>query len=451
MKRTGLTLLVILLSITITIAQDKGVKFEQGLSWQQVKEKARAENKFIFVDLMATWCAPCKMMDASTYSNEKVGDAVNSKFISVKVQIDKTANDNDQVKSWYNDADAFMKDYRVAALPTFLFFSPDGKIVHRGTAYLSVDDFLKLTAAALDPSKQLYTSYAVNAANYRKGERDYPNMMSLITNADVMGDATLRDSLKHDYLFNYLDKLSDNELFATPANLAFLSFNVGLITSNSNVFKLFNDPEKSARADKLIGIPGWSDKMVSFIVNREEIDSKIYKDYKIVDNNPDWNGIRNTISSKYNKPLAEELVLTAQVNYYNTQKDWKKYTAYYDEKLKKFPPRPNTGESFGVNNAAWQIFLSSDDKQMLNKAVNWIDIALKVEADPNEQYFDTKANLLYKLGRTKEGIATEQEAIEHDRAAAKKANKEKGVMEDMFQATIEKMTKGQPTWGPGVQ
>ena len=34
----------------------------QRLTWQEAKDKARAEGKGIFVDVYTTWCAPCKKM-----------------------------------------------------------------------------------------------------------------------------------------------------------------------------------------------------------------------------------------------------------------------------------------------------------------------------------------------------------------------------------------------------
>ncbi|MBO9572315.1 MAG: hypothetical protein J7497_08925, partial [Chitinophagaceae bacterium] len=37
-------------------AADSGINFEVRLTWQQIKDKAKAENKFIFVDCYATWC-----------------------------------------------------------------------------------------------------------------------------------------------------------------------------------------------------------------------------------------------------------------------------------------------------------------------------------------------------------------------------------------------------------
>jgi thiol:disulfide interchange protein len=39
----------------------KGIQFVHNLSWQEILQKARAENKYVFVDCYATWCGPCKM------------------------------------------------------------------------------------------------------------------------------------------------------------------------------------------------------------------------------------------------------------------------------------------------------------------------------------------------------------------------------------------------------
>lgn len=55
--------LVLLLSFLVPIlvhAQDTGIHFEHTLTWQQVQEKAKAENKYIFIDCFTTWCGPCK-------------------------------------------------------------------------------------------------------------------------------------------------------------------------------------------------------------------------------------------------------------------------------------------------------------------------------------------------------------------------------------------------------
>ena len=41
---------LLLFAPLIAIAQEKGIRFEKDLTWQQVKERAKASNKYIFVD-----------------------------------------------------------------------------------------------------------------------------------------------------------------------------------------------------------------------------------------------------------------------------------------------------------------------------------------------------------------------------------------------------------------
>ncbi|POY37915.1 hypothetical protein C3K47_05150 [Solitalea longa] len=458
MKTLGSIILMMLLAITASIAQDKGVKFEETLTLQQLKEKAKTENKYIFIDVMATWCVPCKQMDKEVYTAENVGTVMNSKFISVKAQIDKGANDSEHTKNWYATAEELSKEYKIMALPTYLFFSPDGNIVHKGTGYLAPDDFLKLANNALNPNEQFYSKYTNAVNNYRKGDKNFDIMPALIATADDMGHVKLRDSLINDYMYNYLFKKSDDELF-TKANMEFISRNAGRLTSKDRFFKLmYADKVKHALADSVLGMPGWAASVVKVVIYNEEINDHIYKDGKIINLNPNWKAIQATISKKYNPTLAEKYVLSTQIGFYKTQKDWKKYAAVFDQNLKKFPPKPNKAgqrnlpESFEVNAAAWEIFLKSNEKWLLEKALSWSEQSLKFDEEPNVQYYDTKSNLLYKLGRVEEAIATEEFAIAQDRAFVEKYYKlKKGFFEDPYKATIEKMKKGEPTWGEGVQ
>src|SRR5687768_7981314 len=109
----------------------QGIKFEEGLSWDQIKAKAKAEDKFIFIDCYATWCKPCKQMDKQVYIKDSVGNFMNGKFISLKIQIDSTKNDNDRTKSLYALANFLLVQYRITGFPTYLLFSPQGKVLNK--------------------------------------------------------------------------------------------------------------------------------------------------------------------------------------------------------------------------------------------------------------------------------------------------------------------------------
>jgi hypothetical protein len=89
-------------------------------------------------------------------------------FINVKVQLDSTANDNEEVKSWYADGHNILKSYKIVAYPTYLFFDPNSKVVHRFVGSSDADEFIAKASDALDPAKQYYTLIE----QYQAGNKD---------------------------------------------------------------------------------------------------------------------------------------------------------------------------------------------------------------------------------------------------------------------------------------
>jgi tetratricopeptide (TPR) repeat protein len=95
-----------------------------------------------------------------------------------------------------------------------------------------------------------------------------------------------------------------------------------------------------------------------------------------------------------------------------------------------------SGGAMFLNNCAWTIFLHSDDKLELDKALAWSEHSLLLDSvsylAPNNM--DTKANLLYKLGGYKEAFIWEEKAI----------NLDPGNSE--FKKTLMKMKNKESTW-----
>ncbi len=80
------------------ICNSQGIVFDERSSWQNILQQAKASNKYIFIDCYTTWCGPCKEMDNEVYTDGSVGDFMNKKFISVKLQMDTAAGDNESTK-----------------------------------------------------------------------------------------------------------------------------------------------------------------------------------------------------------------------------------------------------------------------------------------------------------------------------------------------------------------
>lgn len=62
----------------------EGIQFFKG-TFQEALEKAKAENKPIFLDIYATWCGPCKMLKKHTFSDKEVGNYYNANYINIAI------------------------------------------------------------------------------------------------------------------------------------------------------------------------------------------------------------------------------------------------------------------------------------------------------------------------------------------------------------------------------
>lgn len=194
MKR--LMMLTTLLVVAIlTVNAQTGIHFEQQLKWSEIVAKAKAEHKYIFVDCYATWCGPCKLMEANIYPQKDVADLYNKDFISVKIQMDQTPKDDSLTKSRYDRAKTFEQNYYVDAYPTFLFFDPNGNPVHKVSGAYDVKGFIQLAADAQNLDKQYYAILK----NFQPGKLDTTDEKGLPW-AFVNSDEKLAAKIATDYL-----------------------------------------------------------------------------------------------------------------------------------------------------------------------------------------------------------------------------------------------------------
>nr|WP_068892533.1 DUF255 domain-containing protein [Pedobacter panaciterrae] len=447
---------VVLLMLVVAThnALAQGVKFEQVLSWQAIKEKAKDENKYIFIDVYATWCGPCKQMDETVYNNEKVGSLLNGRFISVKVQEDQNIGDHDYVKSWYADAKAIYQEFRVEALPTFLFLSPEGKLVNRGIGFHDINAFIRMSELTLiNPIEEFNESLMA----YKQGRRDYEKMSELIQKTlEINKDEKLAAEMSKDYKINFLDRLSEKNLL-NKKYLDFIGDHFTLINSHDNFFKLCY--EQSAKVDqtKEYNGGGWAEFQVTQTISREDIDPILWNGKEPRNATPNWNSLEAFISKKYPKIDIRKIMLNKKIQFYATIGSWYEFVKYRSMEIKLYPPKIGGGygsDAWNLNTNAWFLFLHIEDPKILNEALRWSQLtveltrtaSVKLKEDQNVQFYDTKANLLYKLGRVKEAIECEKLAIQINLFNAKKYGKEEADINEDYKQVILKMELGEPTW-----
>lgn len=437
----------------VSNVRSQGINFSKQASWNNVLRQAKTENKFVFVDGYATWCKPCRMMDADVYSDPAIGQLMNEKFISIKLQIDQRAEDDDYIKSWYNDATMLSQKYKLNALPALLFFSPQGELLYSEDGYHNVKKFAGLARFATDPQSQVFRP---KVKDYLNGTKNYTELPALIkTVLNVLKDNNLAVEMIKDYFDNYVDKLENTEDVLTRDNLELASMYLwGIKPSN----KFVKEMKKSSVnvSDSLLQQAGATKNFLTEIVKRDELDWRLCKNGKIANRRPDWDKLEKEITNKYPQVNVHEAIKSFQVSgsvlnekgFFYRVKNWAALNNYYTKEIEE---KLNKGDLEGVNNICWwEYFCRVTDVKSLKLARSWIDKAINrsiqnkdMSAGDKAIYIDTKAALLYKAGQRQEAIKTEESAIEIVQAE----NKQKGLSIDKgcksFYAVIEKMKKGE--------
>jgi thiol:disulfide interchange protein len=111
--------------------KETGIAFHEG-TWEEALQKAKAEGKPVFLDVYASWCGPCKMLKARTFTNEKVGEFYNAHFINVAVDGEK------------GEGLELARKYKVRGYPTLLFIDSEGKVIAQTAGYRNPKQFIQI-------------------------------------------------------------------------------------------------------------------------------------------------------------------------------------------------------------------------------------------------------------------------------------------------------------------
>ena len=68
------------------ISSDQGIAFFEG-SLQEGLERAKSENKLLFVDCYTTWCGPCKILKQYTFRDATLGDYMKDNYVSLAIDM----------------------------------------------------------------------------------------------------------------------------------------------------------------------------------------------------------------------------------------------------------------------------------------------------------------------------------------------------------------------------
>lgn len=409
-------------------AQEKeGITFQHGLTWAQIKEKAKKENKYIFMDGFTTWCGPCKRMTAEIFPQPAVADFFNANFINVAVQFDITKKDNEEVRSWYKEASLLKKTYQIDSYPTYLFFNPEGQVVHRLDVAETAEEFIASAKKALDPGFQYFSL----KRRYDAGEKEPAFLLSLIKAAQAAKERELLPGFINTYM-------ATQKNLRTEENIKLLA--VSTLKTTDPGFAVFRN--HATETDRILG-KNQSAGIVRTVLFDEivlpvlRIDGSkanygggmiIYSGQ--LNEHVNWDELKAKLDAHYPE-VSEEIILFAKIQYSDWQKDLQKFSESVTEFKSKYGHRLNTDQLLVY---AWTILSNSDDKNCIGSAITWLKEADPVATKKKAFYTYTYANLVYKSGQKDEAIKILKDA------------ELLGTVHSFLAILATRMEKGEKTW-----
>ena len=116
----------------------KKIQFEEGASWDAALRKAGAAHKYVFVDAYASWCAPCKLLKATTFKNQEAARFFNEHFINLSIDMEK------------GEGEQLAAKWEVQSYPTLIIFDATGKPVLETIGFIKPKELIKFARQALE-------------------------------------------------------------------------------------------------------------------------------------------------------------------------------------------------------------------------------------------------------------------------------------------------------------
>lgn len=283
----------------------KGIEFVSG-SWDEVLEKARQENKLIFMDCYTSWCGPCKQMARTTFVDPEVAAMFNEKFINVKVDMEK------------GEGKTLKDRYHVTAYPTLNFINGNGEIVHCVVGGMDVKELMAQGNVALSGKGLIYMQ-----GEYANGNRAPEFIETYLNVLDManLGEEAQKVSL--DY-FATLDREKLNEKaywniftkFVNDVNSDLFQY---VYANRAKFYPLYGEQQVNRKLETVWAIG--ANKFVSDEDGKQVLDKKGFDRY-----------VKWMKKSKVNG--WEDIATSARMSNAEKIGDWKSYVELGDVQLK---------------------------------------------------------------------------------------------------------------------
>lgn len=402
----------------------QGIHFEN-ISLEQALQKAKEENKLVFIDFHTVWCGPCKKMARDIFPLQEVGEFYNKNFINLKLDAEK-------------EGQATANKYNVTGFPTLLYLDTEGKVLLKDTAFNPKDEFLLSGQRALASLNSAFSLENLqNQFPNRKNDEQFLKMY--IKKMNEFGqplteaiDAWLKVQTEMEAssseMKNYLMKNTRYFVLGGKGE-QILNENMATYLESATPFEakmlprlktqILNNTLKVAEADKnpeLMKryIEAYKQQPENRIDQVDLIDAELSYLILVNDDEGFKTVVENYVDSlMHDKPISE---IKAKDN-----KMYQRYKAVYDKDPVELRKRMMIASKEGLEaskilkeiNNKGKAYLERITSRKESKILNsWIKYGYKLKEE-NCYTDDLKAEVYYKNGKKKKAIKLKERAIKN--------------------------------------
>jgi thiol-disulfide isomerase/thioredoxin len=359
-----------LLGLNQTFSQAQtGITFEHG-TFEEIKAKAKKENKIVFIDAFTTWCGPCKWMAKTVFPKPDVANFYNTNFINAKIDMEK------------GEGIEIANKYSVQAYPSLLYIDGNGEMVHRSVGARDEKEFIELGRIALNPDKNLLglgVKFNADPGNFKNAySYIYELSESNLPEKKAAFDAYFATQEKADWIKATNWRML-YDFVKSPENPVFINFK----------------ENKEAFAQKY-SLDSVNKKMQTVYFEAIQNASRS-------GDNSKWETIKENILS-LKLEGGEKIIAYTSINLAADNQD----LAF--ERMSNYVSKFGNKDANQLNEFSWRIYESSTNKTQLVAAEKWALAGTKLEPE-NPMIADTYAALLFKNNKKAEAKVVAKKAI----------------------------------------
>lgn len=358
---------------SVTNEETTSVNFDTS-SFAEIKTKAKAEGKLIFMDVATSWCGPCNWLSQYIFTNDTVAEYFNSKFINVKFDAEK------------GEGIEIAREYNVRCYPNLLFIDVDGNIVHRVGGALDVKELIQFAEDAQNP--EINFRYYANNFEEKKSDTEF-----ITKYIEVLKQSCLPfDSILEEYF-----KTQKNEQLAGRTNWSMIneysskydSYEFLYLLNNMELFYDLYTPDTVNKKIKNVLVR----KCLYVNNSRDTVNEGYYSFRKKI--------------SEINFPVKDEILFRLDLIHFSSINDWNKYIRLAIEKGGKY-----YHDKEEIDIISWNIYDHSEGIITKDEIMEWMNNEVNGKQQFQWDAWNIYAKMLYKAERKAEARKAINKAIE---------------------------------------